>query len=56
MKKYINFNYGYKENKDYKTRAELIKKLGFDGVFLYSQYNPEDYICDVIDEIGRAHV
>ncbi len=59
MKKYINFNYGYKENKNYKTRAELIKKLGFDGVFLYSQYNPEDYIRDVLDaglEIGSLHL
>lgn len=59
MKKYINFNYGYKQNKDYKARAKLIKKLGFDGVFLYSQYNPQEYICDILNvglEIGSLHL
>lgn len=42
MHKSICFNYKY--NSEYKERISLIEEVGFDGVFLYSQYNPSDYI------------
>ena len=34
MKKIIGFNYKYKSQE--KERSELIKEIGFDGVFIYS--------------------
>lgn len=59
MKKFINLNYGYKDSLDYKKRLKLIKKSKFDGVFIYSQYEPQAYIQDIIDEgleIGSLHL
>ena len=59
MKKFINFNYGFKQNTDYVARARLIKATGFDGVFLYAKYNPETYIGDILGvglEIGSFHL
>ncbi len=46
MKKNINYNYKY--NSDYVKRNQMIKESGFDGVFIYSQYNPQDYIESII--------
>ena len=46
MKKIIGFNYKYKSQE--KERSELIKEIGFDGVFIYSQYNPQNYIEDIL--------
>lgn len=48
MNKSICFNYKY--NSDYKERIHLIEESGFSGVFLYSQYNPVEYI----DLIGKS--
>lgn len=59
MKKFINFNYGFKQNTDYVARARLIKATGFDGVFLYAKYHPETYIGDILGvglEIGSFHL
>jgi sugar phosphate isomerase/epimerase len=42
MNKSICFNYKY--DSAYSERIQLIQECGFDGVFLYSQYNPVDYI------------
>ncbi len=57
MKKFINYN--YKFNSQHTNRAKLIKEAGFDGVFIYSQYKPDDYIqnilaCDL--EIEALHL
>ena len=57
MKKYINFNYKY--NSSVVERIGLIKDAGFDGVFVYSQYNPEEYIPAILDsglEIETLHL
>ena len=42
MNKCICFNYKY--NSGYEERVTLIKESGFNSVFLYSQYNPIEYI------------
>ena len=47
MRKIINFSYGYDSN--IRQRIKLIKKNGFDGVFIYAQYKPEEYINDIIE-------
>ena len=57
MKKIIGFNYKYKSQE--KERSELIKEIGFDGVFIYSQYNPQNYIEDILGsglEIETLHL
>lgn len=57
MKKYIGFNYKYPSSED--ERCELIKNVGFDGVFIYSQYVPERYINKIINsglEIETLHL
>lgn len=45
MKKNINFN--YKMNSTPIERISLLENAGFDGVFLYTQYSPQDYIEDL---------
>lgn len=42
MDKLICFNYKY--DSSYSDRIELLEDIGFDGVFLYSQYHPAEYI------------
>jgi len=42
MNKSINFTYKY--NSTFEERINLIERVGFSGVFIYSQYNPVDYI------------
>ena len=57
MKKNICFNYKY--DSEYKQRARLLKAIGFDGVFLYSQYNPRTYVDDILKvglEIETLHL
>lgn len=57
MKKYINFN--YKIDSSYLERAKMIKTIGFDGVFIYSQYNPRNYIEYILSsglEIETLHL
>lgn len=57
MKKIIGFNYKY--NSPEKERSKLIKEVGFDGVFIYSQYNPQNYIQDILGsglEIETLHL
>lgn len=57
MKKIINFNYKYDSSFDERTR--LIKDVGFDGVFIYSQYNPNEYIESILKsglEIETLHL
>lgn len=57
MKKIIGFNYKY--NSQEKEKSELIKETGFDGVFIYSQYNPQNYIEDILGsrlEIETLHL
>lgn len=57
MKKYINFNYKYKSTVYY--RASVIKEVGFDGVFVYSQYEPESYMATILNselEIETLHL
>lgn len=57
MKKIIGFNYKY--NSQEKEKSELIKEIGFDGVFIYSQYNPQNYIEDILGsglEIETLHL
>ncbi|MDE5562788.1 MAG: sugar phosphate isomerase/epimerase [Clostridiales bacterium] len=49
MKKYINFN--YKIDSPYQQRAANIKAAGFDGVFIYSQYQPREYV-KIIQDTG----
>lgn len=46
MERYINFNYKYSSTND--NRIHLIEEAGFDGVFIYSQYNPRDYIDSIL--------
>lgn len=57
MKKFINYNYKY--DSQYFHRAKLIKEMGFDGVFIYSQYKPDKYINDILScnlEIETLHL
>lgn len=57
MKKFINYNYRYKSTNS--ERVRLIKEAGFDGVFIYSQYRPVDYITEIINaglEIETLHL
>lgn len=46
MGKYINFNYKYDSSTD--NRIHLLEEIGFDGVFIYSQYNPSVYIEKIL--------
>lgn len=57
MKKNINFNYKYSSSNS--ERIKLIKETGFDGVFIYSQYNPQGYIPEILEqglEIESLHL
>lgn len=57
MKKNIGYNYKYPSSE--LLRAELIKNAGFDGVFIYSQYNPQAYIESILRsglEIETLHL
>lgn len=47
MEKYINYNYKYDSTNEIHVR--LLEEAGFDGVFLYSQYSPKDYIDLVLN-------
>jgi sugar phosphate isomerase/epimerase len=42
MNKGICFNYKYASN--YDTRIKLLEEIGFNSVFIYSQYEPKNYI------------
>ena len=57
MNKSIGFNYKY--NSAYEDRINLIEQAGFSGVFIYSQYNPSEYIeiiCDSSLRIDSLHL
>jgi sugar phosphate isomerase/epimerase len=47
MKKSINFDYKYDSTP--RERLRLIEDVGFNGIYLHSQYNPSDYI-DLVDQ------
>jgi sugar phosphate isomerase/epimerase len=57
MLKCINFNYKYES--DYSERILLLEECGFNGVFIYSQYNPIDYVDILLKsslEIDALHL
>ena len=47
MDKIICFNYKY--DSDYADRIHILEEYGFDGVFIYSQYKPKEYIDLILD-------
>ncbi len=49
-----NINFSYKIDSEPKERIKLIEDTGFDGVFLYSQYNPREYI-DLLSK-SKLHI